>query len=84
MPLDGQDGQQDDGDLPPTTSTLEQQQQHRPSALHIPKNRGPVTTSSSSASLQVDHAEALKRLSIDGSGADPYDTRCVVRLGRLE
>ena len=53
----------------------------RPTALHVPKNRATVSKSSSTASLHVDNSEALKRLSIEGTVADPYDTRCVLPLG---
>ncbi|KAM3418894.1 hypothetical protein BST61_g4854 [Cercospora zeina] len=48
---------------------------HRPTALHVPKNRTTVSKSSSTASLHVDNSEALKRLSIEGTVTDPYDTR---------
>ncbi|USW47760.1 Putative serine/threonine-protein kinase, active [Septoria linicola] len=44
-------------------------------ALQIPKTRAAIPKSSSTASLQIDNSEAFKRLSIDGSITDPYDTR---------
>ncbi|GIZ40359.1 hypothetical protein CKM354_000370000 [Cercospora kikuchii] len=54
---------------------LEPPSTQRPPALHVPKNRATVSKSSSTASLHVDNSEALKRLSIEGTVADPYDTR---------
>lgn len=37
-----------------------------------------VSTGSSTVNLHVDHAAALKRLSTDASGADPYDTTTTI------